>query len=112
MQSLPPPAFPSGGGGPLDMACLSPGCLGFISLGCIAVGAADAPRRRGPACAGGLSALGLSFISADLRVEGTCRAARQLWDLGFSLPSLPVRGGASGLRLAFKTESVKWEGEP
>lgn len=49
------PAFPPSS---QDVARLSPGSLGFISLGCNAVGAADAPRWRGPARAGGLSALG------------------------------------------------------
>lgn len=78
-----PPPLPLG----WDVACLSPDSSGFISLGCIAVGAADAPGGRGPACAGGLSALGSSFVSADPRAEATCCAARQHWDLGLSLPS-------------------------
>lgn len=72
MESLPAPIL-SGGRGTWDVACLSPGSLGLISLGCVVVGALDAPGQREPACAGGLSASGVELhLPPDPRVEGTC----------------------------------------
>lgn len=88
-----PPPFPSGGGGPWDMFCLSPGFLGFISLGCIAVGAADGPRKRGPACAGACLHWGRALY---LLIQGSKGPTVQpgssgIW--GFLCPSHQCAGG-------------------
>lgn len=82
-------------------------------LGMHRCGGCGCPWAEGTGLCWGLVCVGVELhLPADPRVEGTCCAARQHWDLGLSLPSPSVPRWASGLHLAFKTESVKWKGEP